>query len=174
MSEPGDGELVRLARNGDSRAFETLVNRHYERMYAIAFKWTRSRADAEDITQNACIKLAHGIRSLHNEALFMTWLYRIVINAAKDYQRQSGRMHTDCEVEGFESPAPNPEHEIYSKEVISEIYSLPPKERDAILLVFGEGLSHGAAAQILECAETTVSWRIFRARDRLARKLGRV
>ncbi len=173
MSEPEDGELVRQSRNGDAWAFEMLVNRHYERMYAIAFKWTRNRHDAEDITQNACIKLGRGIRNLHNEALFNTWLYRLVINTARDYQRQTGRMQVGEDSANSESNAPSPEQEIYSRELLELVYALPPKEKDAVLLVFGEELSHGEAAQVLRCAETTVSWRIFRARDRLAKRLGR-
>ncbi len=171
MNDPEDGELVRKARNGDVIAFETLVNRHYERMYAIAFKWTRNRHDAEDITQNACIKLGRGIRSLHNETLFSTWLYRIVINAAKDFQRQAGRLKTGENFNDTESHNPTPEKQLYSRELLDVVYSLPQKEKDAILLVFGEGLSHGAAAQILECAETTVSWRIYRARERISSRI---
>ncbi|MCK5374395.1 MAG: RNA polymerase sigma factor [Alphaproteobacteria bacterium] len=167
MNKPEDDTLISSARNGDSRAFEMLINRHYERMFAIAFKWTRNRADAEDVTQTACINMAKGIRRLHNEKTFTTWLYRIVVNAAKDFFRQNNRTQTlPDNYEPF-SEALNPEEELYMRERLEEIYALPEKERDALLLVFGEGLNHRETAQVLGCAETTISWRIHKARNHL-------
>lgn len=168
MSEPEDGELIRRARAGDPRAFEMLVSRHYERMYAIAFKWTRNPADAEDVTQMACIKMARGIRKLIDERVFTTWLYRVVVNAAKDFFRQNKPTVSLPENNEPASENSNPEENLYTQEVLSEIYALPEKEKDAILLVFGEGLSHSEAAQVLGCAETTISWRIHKARERLS------
>lgn len=170
MNKPEDSELIISARDGDPKAFEMLINRYYERMYAIAFKWSRNRADAEDITQMACINMAKGIRGLHNELLFQTWLYRVVINAAKDFYRQYKRTETLPDKKEHASETSSPEDILYAQEILREIYSLPEKEKDAILLVFGEGLSHGAAAQILGCAETTISWRIHRARARLDKR----
>lgn len=167
MSEAEDGELIRYARNGDSRAFDILINRHYERMYAIAFKWTRNSTDAEDVTQMACINVARGIRELRDEKIFTTWLYRIVVNAAKDFFRKNNRIELFPENNEITDASLNPEEKLYIQEVINEIYDLPEKEKDAVLLVFGEGLSHAEAAKILGCAETTISWRIHEARNRL-------
>ena len=168
MNKTEDGKLVLRARNGDSRAFEILVTRHYERMYAIAFKWTRNAADAEDVTQMACINMARGIRNLRNEKIFTTWLYRVVVNAAKDFFRQNKRAETLPENAEPVSNDSSPEENLYTQEVLGEIYALPEKEKDAILLVFGEGLSHSEAAKVLGCAETTISWRIHKARERLS------
>lgn len=175
MTEPEEWELIGLAREGDSRAFEALVTRYYETMYAIAYKWTRNAADAEDVTQNACIRFARGIGSLNNPALFRTWLYRLVLNAVRDFQRQVGRIHLH---EAAEETAPqqpgtdaSPESALYAKEILAEVYALPEKERDAVLLVFGGDLSHGEAAQVLRVAESTVSWRIHSARKRLVKKM---
>jgi len=167
MSEPEDGELVRRARGGDPRAFEMLISRHYERMYAIAFKWTRNAADAEDVTQMACINMARGIRTIRDEKIFTTWLYRVVVNAAKDFFRQNKRTETLSDNNDSASAELNPEESLYMRQVLSEIYALPDKEKDAVLLVFGEGLSHSDAAKVLGCAETTISWRIHKARERL-------
>ena len=159
--------LISSARKGDSRAFEMLVNCHYERMFAIAFKWTRNRADAEDVTQMACINMAKGIRKLRDEKTFATWLYRVVVNAAKDFFRQNSRTQTLPDNYEPVSEALNPEENLHIQERLEEIYALPEKERDAVLLVFGEGLNHSEAAQVLGCAETTISWRIHEARNRL-------
>jgi RNA polymerase sigma-70 factor (ECF subfamily) len=165
MSELKDGELIRKARAGDAQAFEILINRHYERMYAIAYKWTRNQADAEDVTQTACINMARGIRRLLDERTFTTWLYRVVVNAAKDSFRQNKRTETLQENNEAVSPEQNPEEALYTRQMLNEIYALPEKERDTILLVFGEELSHSEAAKVLCCAETTISWRIHKARE---------
>ncbi len=166
--------MIRRASEGDEKAFEALVNAHYEMIYAIAFKWVRNRADAEDIAQNACIKLARAIHTFKNEALFTTWLYRIVINCAKDYQRQAGRIRayeSDDASDGQPAANDSPEKHLYAKDMLDSVYALPDKERDAILLVFGEEMTHGAAAQILGVSEVTVSWRIHNARKRLRKKM---
>jgi RNA polymerase sigma-70 factor (ECF subfamily) len=175
MEETRDSELVRLARSGDSRAFEKLITRHYERMYATAYKWTRNRADAEDVTQNACIKMARSIYDLKKEATFNSWLYRLVLNTARDYQRQAGRIHVRETVNEEEmltgQSKDSPEKDYYARQVVGEIYTLPEKERDALLLVYSEELSHGEAARVLGIAESTVSWRIHSARKRLQKRL---
>lgn len=168
MSEPEDDELVSRARAGESRAFEILINRHYERMYAIAFKWTCNATDAEDVTQTACINMARGIRAIRDDKIFTTWLYRVVVNAAKDFFRQNKRTELLSENNEPESENLNPEESLYAQEILRDIYALPEKEKDAILLVFAEGLSHSDAAKVLGCAETTISWRIHKARERLS------
>lgn len=173
MSEPEDGELVRKARAGDAGAFEMLINRHYERMYAIAFKWTRNPADAQDVTQTACINMARGIRKLLDERTFTTWLYRVVVNAAKDSFRQNKRTEALSENNELVSQGQNPEEALYTRQMLDEIYKLPEKEKDSILLVFGEGLSHAEAAKVLGCAETTISWRIHKAREFLSEQRAR-
>lgn len=170
MSEPEDGDLVRRARAGDAGAFEMLINRHYERMYAIAYKWTRNQADAEDVTQTACINMARGIRKILDERTFTTWMYRVVVNAAKDLFRQNKCTELLSENNDVVSTGQNPEESLYTRQMLNEIYALPENEKNAILLVFGEGLSHAQAAKVLGCAETTISWRIHKARECLAER----
>ncbi len=170
MREVEDGELIKKARAGDTKAFEALINRHYDRMYAIAFKWTRNSADAEDVTQTACINMARGIRTLLDERVFNTWVYRIVVNAAKDFFRQNKRTEPLPANNELPGTGQTPEDILYTRQMLEEIYSLPEKEKDAVLLVFGEELSHAQAASILGCAETTVSWRIHKARELLSEK----
>ncbi|MEE9355813.1 MAG: RNA polymerase sigma factor [Methylococcaceae bacterium] len=100
MSEKSDDlTLASAAGLGDRKAFECLVSRHYATMYKIAFKWCGNQADAQDITQNACLKLARSIASFRGEAAFTTWLYRLVINTAKDWQRQQPVSEPETEIE---------------------------------------------------------------------------
>lgn len=167
MNEASDAELIKRACAGEARAFEALLNRHYDTMFKMAFKWAQNRQDAEDITQNACIKLARALGSYEHKAAFTTWLYRLVINTAIDMKRQEKRhQQTQAEIEEI-SGHENPESALYAREVIAQVDKLPEKEKGALLLVFGEGLSHGEAAYVLGVKESTVSWYIHEARKKL-------
>ena len=69
-------------------------------MFKMAFKWCGNRADAEDITQNACIKLARALKTYEHKAAFTTWLYRLVINTAIDMKRHEKRHdHAQAEMD---------------------------------------------------------------------------
>ena len=65
-----DEALIRAAQAGDAQAFEQLLERHYETLYRFAYKWCGNRADAEDVTQQACVKLARALASYRFESTF--------------------------------------------------------------------------------------------------------
>lgn len=171
MSDQDDKALVAKAVWGDSRAFEDLLGRHYDMMFRISFKWCGNRPDAEDITQEACIKLARVLASFRGESTFTTWLYRLVINTAKDWQRAQKRHRAMDDGLDQAQSSGSQEDQVYAQEVLTQIRDLPEGEKDALLLVFGEGLSHAEAAVICGCKESTISWRIHEARKKLGEKL---
>lgn len=162
-----DEALIRRAQAGDAAAFEQLLERHYDTLYRFAYKWCGNRADAEDITQQACMKLARALASFRFESAFSSWLYRVVVNCAKDWARSQGR-HT-----GAESIEVSPElvstdvaveHQVYLWQLLQQLEGLPDGIRETLLLVHAEGLSHAEAAVILEVKESTVSWRLHEFR----------
>ena len=166
--EPTDSELVTLAVDGNPHAFRLLVERHYMMMYKVAYKWCGVREDAEDIAQNASIKLARGLESYRHDAPFTTWLYRLVINTAKDYFRSRNRDYArEKPMEAAPQGATDgidPENHAIAAEMLQMVADLPEKLKEAVVLVFCEGLSHSDAAEILDCKEATISWRIHEAR----------
>ncbi len=171
MEAEDTSDLIRQAAAGDATAFRRLAECHYMLVYKIAYKWCGRREDAEDIAQEVFIKLPEKLGLFRGEAGFTTWLYRLTINAAKDYGRKSGataRRELPF-TEGFDaaSDEPGAERKLIAAEAYGAIHALPPPVRDAVLLVFAEEMSHGQAAKVLGCAETTVSWRIFQARKLL-------
>jgi RNA polymerase sigma-70 factor (ECF subfamily) len=163
--------LIRQAVGWDAEAFARLVEEHYMLIYKVAYKWCGRREDAEDVAQEVCIKLPEKLAGYRGEAKFTSWLYRITINAAKDYGRAKGRVNKRevAFVEGFDaaSDEPGAEQKLIAAEAYQHIHTLPEGIRDAVLLVFGEDMNHKQAAEVLGCAETTVSWRIFQARKLL-------
>ncbi|MFQ5585688.1 MAG: RNA polymerase sigma factor, partial [Thermodesulfobacteriota bacterium] len=164
-----DRELVERAVGGESGMFECLVNRHYMLVYRVAYKWCGIRENAEDITQEVFVKLARAIHGFKGGSSFRTWLYRITVNTAKDYLRSSARKMANegaymKEREVAAQRAATNGNPVSSEELYAALGSLSPKLKEAVILVLSEGLSHKEAAGVLGCAETTVSWRVFKAK----------
>lgn len=175
MPDAQDTELIKRAQAGDAAAFEALVNDYYGIMFKMAFKWCGDRTAAEDITQEACIKLARGLDSFRHDSAFTSWLYRLVINTAKDWFKSQNR-HPGAGIEQAEhvaAPEASPDDIILMKQVWAQIQILPEGEKEALILVVSEGLSHKEAALILEVKESTVSWRIHEARKKLESLFGK-
>jgi RNA polymerase sigma-70 factor, ECF subfamily len=164
-----DQELAARAAGGCAAAFAALLERHYDRIYRVAWRLLGRQADAEDVAQEVCIKLASAIRSWRGEAEFTTWVYRITCNRALDELRARQRIVAlppsnmqamiDAPVESFDA--------VEQKELWTAVRSLPDQQRDAVLLVYGEDLSHAEAAHVMACSEKTVSWHLHEARKRL-------
>ena len=167
-----DDPLIRAAMAGDRQAFATLFDKHYDLIYRIALHHTRNQTDAQDIAQDTCVKLARKLNSYRFESKFTTWLYRLTLNTAKDWQRKACRRYERSWPEEFDPVGheATPERNAITREFLGAVERLPEKLKSAVLLVFRDGLSHGQAADSLGCAETTVSWRIHEARKVLSQQ----
>jgi RNA polymerase sigma-70 factor (ECF subfamily) len=170
-----DCDLVAQAAAGSRDAFATIVRAHYDAIYRMAWRWVGSREDAEDVAQNVCVGLAKAIRSFRGDAEFSTWLFRLTYNASLDFLRsrkRSARNHEPEVVVLFERPAgASPEASAIETELWTEVRNLPGQQRDAVLLVYAEDMSHADAARVMGCSEKTVSWHLHEARKRLKARL---
>jgi RNA polymerase sigma-70 factor (ECF subfamily) len=158
-------EIIRRAQRGDRDAFSRLVEDHYAVMFRFACRYCGDRQDAEDVTQQACIKLARSIAQFRFESAFSTWLYRLVINCARDWHKsqrvvQRGELD-DIPVQGKQ------ESTVMLQQVIGLVDQMGEGFRESVVLVLGVGLTHAEAAAILEVKESTVSWRLHEIRKRL-------
>jgi RNA polymerase sigma factor (sigma-70 family) len=169
MSVPIDDEkaLIERAQQGDRGAFETLLGAYYEVIFRIAFRWCGNRADAEDVTQNACVKLARSIDSFRFQSAFLTWLHSLVINVAKDWSKARSRAPANLTEADEPVRQADGEDRVYANQVMDHVRALPEREKEAVLLVFVEGLTHGETAAVMNCKESTVSWYIHEARKKL-------
>jgi len=169
-SEASDSDLVGRARDGDRTAFGELVERHYGFVHRVAWRWCGNRSDAEDIAQEVCARLGRAIRDYRGGSAFTTWLYAMTLNAARDMQRKSAREAAKTTAYGVHALVAGDSGsatEDPTERMWAAVRQLPDKQRDAVLLVYGEGLSHAAAADAMAIAETTVSWHIHEAKKRL-------
>ncbi len=174
-----ESELIRRAQAGNADAFESLLETRYDTLYKFAFKWCGNKSDAEDVAQLACIKLAGSISQFRFESQFSSWLYRLVINCAKDWQKSQARhqgnnideLHQtdDEEQSGYEhlSTTNSAENSIYLQQILQRLNTMADGFKETALLVHAEGLNHAEAAEVLGVKESTISWRLHEMRKQL-------
>ena len=152
MHDP-DTELVARAGRGDRAAAATLVARHSARLHGLARRMLGSEADAEDVVQEAFLKLwTHAARWRPGAAKIETWLYRVTLNACYDRLRRKRAVPLD---EALELPdaAPGPDHGLdapaLAAAVAAALDELPERQRAAILLCHYDERGNVEAAEIL-------------------------
>ena len=179
-----DEELVGLARNGDDKAFDELVERHNRKAYRIAFGFARDREAAKDLSQDAFLKAFMNLKHFDGRSRFYTWFYRILVNVCLDYKRRRARRTNEEFDEKIENQL-DPNHGIastaapdeqviaseLSRKVGAALEALPPKQRMAFILKNHQGLSIKEIAEVMETAEGTVKVHIHRAVSALRQTL---
>lgn len=170
LMDTPDETLAEAAAGGDRAAFAVLLGRHYDRIFALAFRLTGSRADAEDLVQEICAALPVKLARWRAEARFTTWLYRVVVNATHDLRRRQAVRARAATGWG--------DWEIARQDQISEeaaaldwltsaMTRLSPELRDTVALVLGEELTQAQAAAVLGVSEGTIAWRMSEVKKRL-------
>lgn len=161
-----DNDLVARARSGDESAFGALFERYYDMIYAYAYKLCLNREDAQDVAQETFVRAARALASLRTGHL-KAWLFRIASNLSKDtFRRRKPIDGAEFDPDSL-AARPAPDH-LPAEELLAR---LSGDLRQAVALVYLEGMNHAEAAQILGCAESTISWRIFAAKRKLRRFL---
>ena len=170
-----DQALIRKAQGGDATAFAEVLDLHYDTIYRFAWKWCGHKTNAEDIAQLACMKLAGSLKQFRFQSAFTSWLYRLVISCAQDWQRSQARHAHDempaTETQGECSPA---EDRIYLTQLLEQLGELGEGMKEAALLVHAEGLSHAEAGAILGVSESTISWRLHTIRRHMSKSEARL
>jgi RNA polymerase sigma-70 factor (ECF subfamily) len=161
--------VIAAAVGGDKQAFAQLLDGQYNRIYRFAYRWCGNVADAEDVTQIACIKLGKSISQFRGDSTFSTWLYRLVVNCAKDWQKSQTRHLAETELtEEIAAQHAGNEATVQLNQVLKQIDAMGEGFKESALLVLAEGFSHKEAATLLGVQEGTISWRIHEMRQRLA------
>jgi RNA polymerase sigma-70 factor (ECF subfamily) len=165
-----DSSLAAAAIRGDREAFRRLVERHYDTIYRVAYRYLGSAADAEDISQDVCITLVTKLSRFRGESRFSTWLISIVINCCRDHLRRRKTSAALVDKYGQHREFEDGDKADTDKRMRwlhASLQSLEPGLRETVLLILGEDLSHAEAAKILGCSESTVSWRVHKAKKQL-------
>lgn len=177
-----DEALVRVAQRGDLRAYEELVIRHRDKIYARAFSMMRNEEDATDLSQEAWVKGWQRLKQFQGDASFVTWMTRIAINLCLDQLRKQKRLRSesieqlDEEVGGVERHMPvvtiNPtaglERQELRERIDQALGQLSFAHRTVLILHEFEGLEYKEVAKRMGCSIGTIMSRLFYARRRLA------
>jgi RNA polymerase sigma-70 factor (ECF subfamily) len=176
-----DAALVAQASGGDMAAFETLVQRYRNEVFALSYHFVHEREQAWDISQEVFIKAFRHLNGFRGEAGFKTWLLRITANQCKDYLKK--RKLDTVPLEGLsgarsQSATPTPRDQIerdeLGKAIATAVDALPMKHRTAFVLREYEGLSYEEMAQVMNCSQGTVMSRLHHARKKLQISLQRM
>ncbi len=177
-----DSALVRVAQRGTMPAFEELVARHRDKLYARAFSMLRNEDEALDVSQEAWVKGWQRLKQFQGQSEFATWMTRIVINLCLDHLRKKKRQQVesleelDEEWGGAERRMPyltvNPtegleRHEL-RKRIDQALTHLSESHRKVLVLYEFEEMDYKEIAKMMDCSIGTVMSRLFYARRRLA------
>jgi RNA polymerase sigma-70 factor (ECF subfamily) len=164
---PTDAELVEGCKRGNLRAYERLYELHGARMKSLAFHLVGSRADAEDVVQEAFLKVYRAVSGFEGQSSLSTWIYRILINCCYDAMRKQQRLAEKPVMKDLPS-----ESQVPLKIALERaMRRLNDRQRIVFLMFEVEGLKHSEIAGILEVPEgTSRSW-LFEAKRELKRML---
>ncbi len=172
--------LIRQTREGDLESFGKLVDEYGKQIYALSFQFLGNHADAEDMVQEAFIRAYRNLENFRGDSTFHTWLYQIALNLCSNHRKKNQRLIymskrslSALNRRNNGTPEGNPRQLVETRDIVrNAMASLQPHLRRAIFLVAGKSLSHREAAEIEGCSEGTISWRVFKARQRLREKSG--
>lgn len=175
MQDDSDEVLLGRTGDGDRHAYRILVERHGRRVLAIARRMTVNLAEAEDVTQEAFLRVWQRAGDWRDTgAKFTTWLYRVVVNLCLDRRRRAPMASLD--VAGDPADArPSAEATLVADErrrqVAAALAALPERQRAALVLSYYEGLSNAAAASVLEISVAALESLLVRARRAMRTEL---
>lgn len=178
-----DRQLVRQAQEGHLGAFDELIRRYQERVYATVYHMTSNHEDANDLTQEAFVKAYKALSSFKGDSSFFTWVYRIAVNKTINFLKQRKNRHNSMSLNDLDF---NAEHDPDLVALVSEknprrdmglvelqeklneaMQKLSETHRLVVTLHDIQGMSHEEIAQIMGCNTGTVRSRLFYARQQL-------
>lgn len=182
---PGDRELVRLAQKGDKSAFEELVGRHQNRVFAVARGILKRQEDVEDISQQVFVKAYFALKKFDQRSAFSTWLYKITVNECWDMLRkrkvrplvyeadlseEQGRQYQASEKQN--TGEPDPATRLADRQRVERLLGfLDERDRGMLILKEVEGFAIEEIAELFDLNTNTVKVRLFRARQRILSQL---
>jgi RNA polymerase sigma factor (sigma-70 family) len=181
-----DWRVVQSVQAGDVAAFDQLILKYRERVYAMIYHMTSNREDAADLSQDTFIKAFQSINRFHGQSSFFTWLYRIAVNSALTHIRRNklrsffsfDKVHEDASVSEIINQLTDKkdvEREVFVNELQERLnealQKLSISHRTVVTLFEIDGLSHEEIADIMDCSVGTVRSRLHYAKQLLQAEL---
>jgi RNA polymerase sigma-70 factor (ECF subfamily) len=165
-----DEALAARAKNGDGPALQRLLERHHETAFRVSYRLLGSRADAQDVAQDICLRIVDRITSFRGESQFSTWLYQMVLNACRDYRRRQRTARSAQD--GYAAFQKNDAADwADSDRKVRWLYlaldRLNADLKETALLILAEDMRQEDAAAVLGISAGTVAWRMSEVKKRL-------
>ena len=180
--EISEWDLIRNCQQGDAAAFEELAAKYYRRVFMVILGMLNHREDAMEVAQETFYRAFRNIKRFKGGSSFYTWLYRIAVNLAIDFQRRQKRGSMELKedmdevIVETETLGTDPYRELRDRELgkklLSAIDELTPDHKAVIVMRAVEGLSYKEIGRVMGCSEGTVMSRLHYARKKLQEKLG--
>ena len=173
VAKSDEGQLVERSQAGDRLAFEELVRRHADRLYAVVLRFVADADEAEEVTQETFLRAWRSIEKFELRSRFFTWLYRIGINEAKrraERRPPAGAISSiedspiDDAPDWSEAPDFRAEQGHLRRVLEDAVRALPIEYRAPLILRDVEGLSTEEAADVMELGQAAFKSRLHRAR----------
>lgn len=179
MSDATDIELVERVQKGDKSAFDILVSKYQNKIFAIISRFINDPAEVHDVAQDTFIKAYKALPNFRGDSQFYTWVYRIAINTSKNYLTARDRRPPASDIDSQEAESfvlssgltenASPEKLLMKEQLQQAIFNtiegLQEDLKVAITLREVDGLSYEEIADSMGCPVGTVRSRIFRARE---------
>ena len=182
MERLADEKLVSQTLKGEEGAFSTLIKRYEKQIYSLAYRLTNNKDDAQDLAQEAFIKIYKNLDKYDHERPFFPWMYKVAANVCYSMLRQSKSHATEITLEKVIEFSPlipdrntHPEEYYQTKEtqklVRQAIAELPERYRVPLVLKYLEEMSYKEISEILDIPVTTIETRLYRGRSLLKKRL---
>jgi len=176
MPAADEQQLISEAKNGSREAFRCLVERHMKQAYTIAYGFVNDHHGAEEIAQDAFVRIYESLASFRGDAAFSTWLYRIVTNLSLNRvsqmkRRREERLDGKHEDLIGDTAASLSEDLDVAGHIERALHDLPTLQRAVVMLRHMNGLSTREVSNILHCSEGTVKTHLFRGLEKMRQKL---
>ncbi|MFC4323270.1 sigma-70 family RNA polymerase sigma factor [Litchfieldia salsa] len=163
--------LIKKAINGNKECLEELLIIHGDQLYRTAYLYVRNREDALDVVQETSYKAFLSISQLKNEAFFLTWLTKILINCSYDILRKSKKELPLNSVIELTLDGKS-ERRAETLDLLEAINTLNENHKNAIILFYFHDLPIGEIAKVMNLPENTIKTHLRRGKERLKKLLG--
>jgi RNA polymerase sigma-70 factor, ECF subfamily len=176
FADKEDHELLALIQDGNGQAFAALVERHTDRFYRLAYRYLQNKEAAEDVVQDAFLKLWENpaLWQAERNSKFTTWFYRIIVNRCLDQRKRKRPEVLGDETAVIDDREPMDEMMMRAQQqriLEEQIAALPERQRTALNLCFDEGLTNQEAAEVMGMNLKALQSLIMRAKTTLKERM---
>lgn len=177
MAAADEQRLILQAQSGDRAAFRSLVERYMKHAYNVAYGFVNDHDDAEDVAQEAFVRVHRSLGSFRSDSAFSTWLYRIVANLSLNSirQKKSATQHVvrypDESLIAAADTLSGTEQTDLRANIERALHELPTLQRAVVILRHLNGMSTRQVSEILQCSEGTVKTHLHRGLKKMRSKM---